>query len=153
MNNSSIPSTPSMAYMPQWKGTKAIKKPSEPNCKLVEDKRRGSIDLSYTLEDTVTKSTTSIATQVVSVAVLSQNKHAAYEQSDPEDWSDADDDDDQVDRQSWFYKPAPIMIPVYKPLYVPSVSYEEHLQNLRKSQNKRYNPYHKTCYYDKRTKN
>ncbi|KAG5361857.1 hypothetical protein CJU90_3319 [Yarrowia sp. C11] len=148
-SSSSAPSTPSMAYMPQWKG-KAMSKPSTP--KLVEQ-RRASIDLCYTLENTVTKSTPSIATQVVSIAVLSDNKHAAYEQSDPEDWSDADDDEGLFDRQSWFYKPAPIMIPVYKPLYVPSVSYEEHLRILRKTENKRYSPYHKTCYYDKRPKN
>lgn len=150
MNNfSDLSTTPSVAFMTQWKGVNSPTTHSKPKSHLVVDQKRKSIDLSYSLEKTVTKSTTSTATKVVSVSVLHLDEHAAYEQSDPEDWSDADDDDDKVDRQSWFYKPSPIMIPVYKPLYVPSTSYEEHMETMRKSHNQRYNPYHKTCYYKK----
>ncbi|KAG5354687.1 hypothetical protein CJU89_6466 [Yarrowia sp. B02] len=141
-------STPSIAFMTQWKGVKTAKQHSSPNYNLVGAVRRESFDLSYSFEKTVTKSTTSTATQVVSVSVLHQDEHAAYEQSDPEDWSDADDDDGQTTNlQSWFYKPAPIMIPVYKPLYVPSVSYQEHMEIIRKTQTQRYTLYHKTCDY------
>lgn len=147
MNNfSDQSSTPSVAFMTQWKGVSNSTTLPKPKCHLVADQKRKSIDLSYSFEKTVTKSTTSTATKVVSVCVH-QDEHAAYEQSDPEDWSDADDDDDKFDRQSWFYKPAPIMIPVYKPLYVPSSSYEEHMEAIRKSHTQRYTPYHKTCYY------
>lgn len=151
MNNfSDLSSTPSVAFMTQWKGATTPKTTSEPKFHVVGGQKRESFDLSYSFEKTVTKPTTSTATKVVSVSVLNQDEHAAYEMSDPEDWSDADDDDHKVDRQSWFYKPAPIPIPVYKPLYVPSVSYEEHMETIRKSQTQRYTPYHKTCYYKKK---
>lgn len=152
-NLSSKSNTPSVAFVTQWNSANASKKHTTPNYHFVDSEKREFSDLSYSIEKAVKKSTPSTAIKVVSVSVTAQDEHAAYELSDPEDWSDADDDDNHVDRQSWFYRPAPIMIPVYKPLYVPSVSFEEHLEIIRKGHTQRYTPYHKTCYYKKKTDN
>lgn len=54
-------------------------------------------------------------------------------ESDPEDWSDADED---VVDDSAFFRPRTIPQPVYKPLYTPSESYQDHVERM-----KRYSPY------------
>lgn len=133
----------SVAYIHQWKNVDKVSTPVvKESFYEVGGIKRESYSLSYSFDKAISKPTTSTATQVVSVSVR-QNEHLASEHSDPEDWSDADDDDHKTDH-SWFFRPAPIPIPVHKPLYVPSRSYHEHQQLM-----KRYTPYHKTCYYKK----
>lgn len=61
--------------------------------------------------------------------ISTESQSQSESESDPEsEWSDADDDECD---QSAFFKPAVIPVPYYRPLYVPSRSYEEHKKAMR----------------------